>query len=145
MADPVTFTDAQRRTIAAGFADIDRRLKEMEAALVEAADESPFGAYQPDLTPAEIEALRGAFDRIRKTMLAWLDAHAIAPAGQRTSLRWALRVRLSALGVALADMGVGHLRGYGPVSDEVAAAAARIQEDLARLIETIGARLRTLP
>jgi len=132
----------QRRAVLMGFLDLHHRMSEMEALIARAGDPSPFSQTVPDLSPAEVEAVRGYFSRIRDTMLTFLRQQDIPVDVRRTSLRRTLLGSLQFLSVAAAELAPKRLAGYGPVSPSGAAQVTDVLRGLNQLIDELGARLR---
>ena len=59
----------------------------------------------------------------------------------RTGLRWTLQVGVTYLHIAVAEMAADRLRGYGPQDAAGAEAVVKMQNDLYRLIDRLGAYL----
>lgn len=137
-----SLNESQRRSVLLGCLDIDRRLAEMTALLVQTRDPSPFASYTNDLAPTEARVIQDYFTHLRETMLTWLRQQGVPVEVSRSSLRWTFQVHLTALHVAVAEMGPEKLRGYGPLDPAGRAAAVQLQHDLDRLVGRAAAYLR---
>jgi hypothetical protein len=135
--------ESQKRSVLAGLLDLHRRMAEMEAMLVQ--DPSPFSSFVHDLSPTESRVVRDSFARIRTAILAGLREAGIPLEVRRTSVRWTLQCGMTFLSAALAEMAPNRLRGYGSLDAAGAAQVVKIQQDLQRLIDELGAYLRQEP
>jgi GTP-binding protein EngB required for normal cell division len=134
--------DSQRRSVLFSLLDIHRRMAEMEAMLVQSTIASPFSQFVNDLSPTESQVVRDYFARIRTTMLACLREADIPLESRRTSVRWSLQCGMIFLSVALSEMAPERLRGYGTLDAAGETNVVKIQQDLHRLIDRLGAYLR---
>lgn len=139
---PVPLNDSQRRAVLFCLLDVHRRLAEMESLLVQSQSASPLSQYVNDLSPTEVRVVRDYFDRLRGRLLSCLNEVGITPEVRHGSLRWGLQVSLTALDVAVAELEPKRLRGYGSLSDAGDSAIVKVREDVARLIDRVGAYLR---
>jgi len=135
----------QRRAVLFGFLDLHHRMAEMEALLHRADDPSPFSQTVSDLAPAEAEAVRVYFGRIRDAMLTFLRERGIPLEVRRASLRRHLQGGVQFLSVALAEFAPKRLAGYGAVAPDGAAEVAEVQQNLNQLIDGLSAYLRPRP
>jgi GTP-binding protein EngB required for normal cell division len=131
-----------QRHILHGFLAIHNQMAELEALIAQGARPSPFSHYAGDLSPTECQLIQDYFFRIRTAMLGHLQELGIPLEVRRTSLRWVLQTHLMHLQVSVDDMGPKQLAGYGAVDATGAAAAVKIQDDLARLLNRVIAYLR---
>lgn len=131
-----------QRPIRFGFLDLHRRMAEMEALLIQSAAPTPFSQHVNDLAPTEVKVVQDYFARVRSTMLALLQELEMPLEVEKTSLRWALQVSMTALDLSLSEIEPKKLKGYGDVSPEAAAAAQKIQQELGRLFERLAAYLQ---
>jgi GTP-binding protein EngB required for normal cell division len=138
----IPLNPSQKRSLLFAFLDVHRRMAELEAAIEQSGISSPFSQYVADLSPTEVKVVRDYFARIRSTMLSCLQEAGIPLEVRQTSLRWALQVGMTFLHVAVAEMAPARLRGYGPLDAAGAEAVVRMQQDLYRLIDRLGAYLR---
>jgi len=125
------WTEGQKRAILSGFANLNSRLDELNAAVERSDSQSVFAKYDNDMTPEDIRAIRAGFAKLRQAMSAQLQDAGIAQNAPRSSLRWLLRVNLTYMAVALADLAPKNLRAYGPLDPAAKAAAEGMQESLA--------------
>jgi GTP-binding protein EngB required for normal cell division len=133
---------SQTQSVLFSFLDVHRRMAELEAMLAQSAIASPFSQYVSDLSPTESKVIQDYFARIRSTMLACLQEAGIPLEVRRTSVRWALQVGMSFLHIAIAEMTPERLRGYGPLDPAGSEAVIKIQQDLYRLMDRVGAYVR---
>jgi GTP-binding protein EngB required for normal cell division len=138
----ILLNPSQKQSILSGFLDVHRRMAELDAAITQSGISSPFSQHVGDLSPTEVKVVRDYFARIRTTMLSCLEEAGIPLEVRRTSLRWTLQVSMTFLHIAVAEMGPERLRGYGPLNAAAAEAVIKIQQDLYRLIDRLGAYLR---
>jgi len=131
----MTLNPEHKHVLVSCFLDIHGRLAEMEALIVQGAQSSAFSQHSSDVSPAEAEALRDNFARIRAAMLACLEKHDIPLDVRRISLRWTLQTHANFLRAAVAELGPEHLRGYGTLSAAARDEVERIQQDIARLVD----------
>ena len=99
------FNGAQTRAILCGFLDIHRRMAELEALLLPGTKPTPFSGYVNDLSLTEAKVIQDYFTRIRTAMLAHLRESEIPLDVQTTSLRWAIDVGISFIGINVAELG----------------------------------------
>ena len=99
------FNEAQTRAILCGFLDIHRRMTELEALLIPGTKPTPFSGYVNDLSPTEAKVVQDYFARIRTAMLAHLRESEIALDVRTTSLRWAIDVGISFIGINVCRAG----------------------------------------
>jgi hypothetical protein len=135
-------TANQKRAIRHAFLDVHQQLQEIEAALAQAADRSPFDRVVNDLSPTEAQLIRDYFARIRAAMVSCLREANIPLDVQRTSLRWTVQSRLMFVSVALEEIGPKQLAGYGPLTEARRAEILKLQDDVRRLIDRVSAFLR---
>jgi GTP-binding protein EngB required for normal cell division len=133
--------ESQKRSVLFGLLDIHRRMAEMEAMLAQCTIDSPFSPFVNDLSPTESQVVRDYFGRIRTTMVASLREVGIPLESNSTSVRWSLQVGMPFLSIALAEMAPDRLRGYGFLDAAGEATVVKIQQDLRRLVDRLGAYL----
>jgi GTP-binding protein EngB required for normal cell division len=138
----ISLNPSQKQSILFGFLDVHRRMAELEAAITQSGISSPFSQQVGDLSPTEVKVVQDYFTRIRTTMLSCLQEAGIPLEVRRTSLRWTLQVGMTFLHIAVAEMAPERLRGYGNLDAAEAEAVVKIQQDLYRLIDRLGAYLR---
>jgi GTP-binding protein EngB required for normal cell division len=136
------FNEAQTRAILCGFLDIHRRMAELEALLIPGTKPTPFSGYVNDLSPTEAKVIQDYFTRIRTAMLAHLHESEIPLDVRTTSLRWAIDVGISFIGINVAELGPKKLRGYGSLGEKALAEATRFQQDLERLVDQAATYIR---
>jgi GTP-binding protein EngB required for normal cell division len=136
------FNVAQTRAILSGFLDIHRRMAELEALLIPGAKPTPFAGYVNDLSPTEAKVIQDYFDRIRTAMLSDLRESEIPLDVRTTSVRRAIDVGISFIGINVAELGPKRLRGYGDLGAEAFAQATKFQQDLERLVDQAATYIR---
>ncbi len=124
-----------------GFLDVESRLKQMEALLVQGTRRYPLNEYVGDLSPTETKVVADYFARIRSTMQTCLEKHRIPIEVRPTSLRWALQCGMTMLDVALSDLGPKRLQGYGSIDEAGRQEVQSIQQELTRLTDRVSAYL----
>jgi GTP-binding protein EngB required for normal cell division len=137
-----TFGSNHARILVAGFLDLHHQIEEMEAFLAHIASSSALSERVNDISPTEAKVIQDYFARIRSTMLACLQENGVPLDIRRTSLRWTLQTRASFLHVGIAELGPEQLRGYGELSPAARDQLVKIQEELDRLVDRLGAYLR---
>jgi hypothetical protein len=136
------FNPAQTRAILCGFLDVHRRMAEIEALLSPGTKTTPFSTHVNDLSPTEAKILQDYFARIRIAMLEHLRESEIPLDVQTTSLRWAIDVGISFIGINIAELGPKKLRGYGALDERASARATNFQQDLERLVDQAATYIR---
>jgi GTP-binding protein EngB required for normal cell division len=136
------FNSAQTRAILCGFLDIHRRMAELEALLGPSLKPTPFSGYVNDLSPTEAKVVQDYFTRVRTAMLEHLRESEIPLDIRPTSLRWAIDIGTSFIGINAAELGPKKLRGYGALSARASAQATKFQQDLERVIDQAAAYIR---
>ena len=136
------FSSNHARILVAGFLDIHHQIEEMEALLASGASSSALSERVNDISPTEAKVIQDYFARIRSTLLACLQENGVPLDIRRTSLRWTLQTRGTFLHVAIAELGPEQLRGYGELSPAARDALLKIQQELDRLVDRLGAYLR---
>ena len=136
------FNEAQTRVILCGFLDVHRRMAELEAQLSPSTEPTPFTGYVNDLSPTEAKVLQDYFARIRTAMLEHLRESEISLDVKTTSLRWAIDIGISFIGINASELGVKKLRGYGALGEAATVKATKLQQDLERLVEQAATHIR---
>jgi hypothetical protein len=136
------FNSAQTRAILCGFLDIHRRMAELEALQSPSTKSTPFSGYVNDLSPTEAKVVQDYFARIRTAMLEHLRESEIPLDVRPTSLRWAIDVGISFIGINVAELGPKKLRGYGALGEKSCAQATKFQQDLERLVDQAATYIR---
>jgi GTP-binding protein EngB required for normal cell division len=136
------FNEAQTRAILCTFLDIHRRMAQLEALLTPGMKATPFSGYVNDLSPTEARVVQDYFTRIRTAMLAHLRESEIPVDVRPTSLRWAIDVGISFIGINLSELGLKKLRGYGDLGENASAQTMRFQQDLERLVDQAATYVR---
>ena len=136
------FNDAQTRAILCGFLDIHRRMAELEALLIPGTKPTPFSGSVYDLSPTEAKVVQDYFARIRTAMLAHLHESEIPLDVRTTSLRWAIDVGISFIGINVGELGPNKLRGYGALGEKASAQTTKFQQDLERLVDHAATYIR---
>lgn len=131
-----------QRPMRFGFLDLHRRMAEMEALLAQSAVPTPFSQHINDLSPTEARVVQDYFSRARSTMVALFQELFIPLEIQKTSLRWALQVSMTALDISLSELEPKKLAAYGELSPEGHAAAQKVQLELQRLFDRLSAYLQ---
>jgi len=124
-----------KRALAAGMADIERRIADLESAL--RAHATPLTEYSDDLSAAQHHQLHKYFARIRSAMVDCARDHEIPLDRRSTSLRWLMQSGLSMLRVAVDDLGERRLKGYGTVSAPARRELAQCQHAIGGLIDEL--------
>lgn len=121
----------QVRAVVTRFAYMDGLLTRLEELARGAV--SPFDRERPDLTPDEAARI-GEFVTLARTELAMaLDRLGIEHPVPDGSARWSAKTMLTFAEVALGDLTVDFLRGYGKLGTETAA-----------IVEAVNGRLRAV-
>jgi GTP-binding protein EngB required for normal cell division len=136
------FNDAQTRAVLCGFLDIHRRMVELEALLIRGTNPTPFSEHVNDLSPTEAKVVEDYFARIRTAMLEHLRELEIPLDVRTKSLRWAIDVGISFIGINVGELGPKKLRGYGNLGEKASSKAAKFQQDLERLIDQAATYVR---
>ncbi|MGO8752344.1 MAG: dynamin family protein, partial [Thermoguttaceae bacterium] len=123
------------------FLHIESRLNEMEPLLAQGKRPSPLDQHFHDLSPTEAKVVEDYFARIRSTMVTCLEKHGIPVEVHRISLRWSLQTGLNFLGVAVAEVSPGQLRGYGELDEAGRQEVTSIQQEIDRLLDRVVAYL----
>lgn len=137
-----TLSPNHARILIAGFLDLHHQIEEMEALLAASANSSALSERINDISPTEAKVIQDYFARIRSTLLACLQENGVPLDIRRISLRWTLQTRGTFLHVAIAELGPEQLRGYGELSPAARDALVKIQQELDRLVDRLGAYLR---
>ncbi len=124
-----------RRALAAGMADIERRIADLEAAL--GAHATPLAEYSNDLTVDEQEQIREYFALLRAAMVECARDHDIPLDRRTTSLRWIMQSGASMLRVAVDDLGERRLKGYGEISPAARQELLDCQQTLGTLVDDL--------
>ena len=136
------FNSAQTRAILCGFLDIHRRMGELEALLSPRTKSTPLSGYVNDLSPTEAKVVQDYFARIRTAMLEHLRQSEIPLDVRPTSLRWAIDIGISFIGINVAELGPKKLRGYGALNERASAQATKFQQDLEGLVDQAATYIR---
>ena len=83
-----------------------------------------------DLAPAEQRLVHDYIARLRTQLVRMLDGQGLPPAPRRFGLRHSLLTHLTFVDVAVEELKPHHMRGYGAVAPEAAAALNGIVEEL---------------
>lgn len=134
--------EPQQNSVRTSFCVLHKKMAELEGLMSEGAKPSPFSHYVPDLSPTEAKVVRDYFARIRAVMLSDLEEAGIPLELRRTSLRWAVQCGAMSLSVMVDEMGPRKLSNYGPLDDEGRQRAAKVQEDVRRLVDRLAAYIR---
>jgi len=137
-----TLSPNHARILVSGFLDLHHQIEEMEALLAQSAGSSALSERVNDISPTEVKVIQDYFARVRSTLLACLQENGVPLDVRRTSLRWTLQTRATFLHVAIAELGPEQLRGYGELSPAARDALVKIQQELDRLVDRLGAYLR---
>jgi hypothetical protein len=119
-----------------------RRMSELEALLTPGTKPTPFSGYVNDLSPTEAKVVQDHFARIRMAMLAHLRESEIPLDVRTTSLRWAIGVGISFIGINVAELGPNKLRGYGALGKKASSQTTKFQQDLERLVDQAATYVR---
>jgi GTP-binding protein EngB required for normal cell division len=132
MADPALKLNANHRnTLLAGFKYIDRLLTDGLAAIASGADTGAvFSPVITDATPTQRKIIADQIARLRRALRAALTACEIPVRPPTVSAIWSLRTTLTAVSIALEELGPKHLRGYGAIDVATAAGIAVLQAQL---------------
>ena len=136
------FNSAQTRAVLCGFLDIHRRMAELEALLGPSTKPTPFSAHVNDLSPTEAKVIQDYFARIRIAMLEHLRESEVPLDVRPTSLRWAIDVGISFIGITIAELGPKKLSGYGALDARASAQATKFRHDLERLVDQAATYIR---
>jgi GTP-binding protein EngB required for normal cell division len=117
-------------------------MAELEALLGPSLKPTPFSGYVNDLSPTEAKVVQDYFARVRTAMLEHLRESEIPLDIRPTSLRWAIDIGTSFIGINVAELGPKKLRGYGALSERASAQATKFQQDLERVIDQAAAYIR---
>ncbi len=137
-----TLNPSQQRSIAACCVELHRRIADMEASLDPSTVTTAFSQYVNDLSPTEVEVLKGYFARLRSTMLACLEENQISLVSRHTSLRWALQCGCMYFDVVLGDLTPKRMAGYGKLDFSGKAVVEKFHDDMSQLVHLMSASLK---
>jgi len=131
-----------RRHILSSLQHIDGQFAEIEGVMAGIGVESPLSQYTLDLQPMQRRVVEDFLRRIRREMASAAQRLGVPPGERRTAASWAIRSRLLAVSIAIAEMDPHHLRGYGDLTAEDKTEISRQCAELDRLIGRLEAYLR---
>jgi len=135
----ITLSPSQRNRLLVTCKHIDGLLGDIEATLNAAASNSAFPNYVEDVSSFQRKGIEAQIARLRAQLLQVLDSQSIAPEPPQISATHSIKVSLSFIDIAVAELAPRHMRGYGPVSDK---AAADLSEIVAKLQAAVREMLR---
>lgn len=132
-----TLNGAQRQRLLITCKHIDRLLGDIEATLNTAASKTVFPSYSNDVTAAQRKTIEDYIARVRGQLLQVLAGESLSPAPPRISAAHSIRVNLTFVDIAIAELAPHYMRGYGPVSEEGAADLNGIVAELKSAIKEL--------
>lgn len=120
------------RLVRATFAHLDSLLRDMEA--LTRPPYSPFVKERADLAPDEARLLESFIAMVRARMMTALDRLNLPRPEPALSARWSITTSLAFAEVALAELRLEGLRGYGDLAPETAREVEAVAEDIATLL-----------
>jgi len=130
--------------LAAGMADIERRVVELEAALK--ASQHPRSDVVDDLSKTQHMEMETALAALRRALFQCAEDHEVTLDRRSTNLSWLLQSGLAMLRVAVDDLGARRMRGYGPLDDSAVEELKQIQTSIDGSVDALlalVARLRS--
>lgn len=128
------------RRILATFTHIDQLLESVEN--LARPNPSPFSRERPDMSEKERKQLVSFVKRARERMLAAFDRLGIPRPEPGLSARRSVATSLLYAEIALAELDVATLRGYGPLDERTAAEIRELAEALSRVMQEGAALIR---
>lgn len=122
--------DNHRNTLLAGLKYMDRLLAEGLAGLAPPNEGAVFAPMIPDATPMQRKVIADLVAHVRRTMRATLDACEIPIRPPTLGALWSLRSALTAVQIAVEELGPSYLSGYGALDEATAASVSVLQAQL---------------
>jgi hypothetical protein len=133
----ISLNPSQRQRLLVTCKHIDDLLGDIEATLNTTASKSIFPAYVGDVSPAQRSAIEASVSRMRRQLLQVLSRQSLAPESPTISAAHSIRVNLTFVEIAIAELAPHYMRGYGPISQEGAADLTRIMGELQSMVEAL--------
>ncbi len=131
MSNPTpNLNDNHRNTLLAGLKYMDRLLAEGFAGLAPANEGAVFAPMIPDATPMQRKVIADLVAQVRRTMRATLEACEIPIRPPTLGALWSLRSALTAVQIAVEELGPSYLSGYGALDEETVASVSVLQAQL---------------
>jgi hypothetical protein len=133
----ITLNQSQRNRLLVTCKHIDRLLGDIEATLKAASSNSVFPNYIRDVSSFQRKAMETEVARLRGQLLHVLASQSMAPEEPQISATHSIKVALTFVDIAIAELAPRHMRGYGPVSEEAAV-------DLSDIVAELQSRVRDM-
>ena len=117
----ITLNASQRQRLLITCKHIDKLLGDIEGTLNASASRTVFPSYVSDISPIQQQAIEDYIARIRAQLLQVLAGQSLAPEQPHISAAHSIRVNLTFIDIAIAELAPHYMRGYGPVSQQGAA------------------------
>ncbi len=117
----ITLNASQRQRLLITCKHIDKLLGDIEATLNAAASNSVFPSYVGDISPIQRKTIEDYIARMRGQLLQVLAGQSLAAEQPHISASHSVRVNLTFIDIAIAELAPHYMRGYGSVSEEGAA------------------------
>ena len=111
----------QRQRLLVSCRHIDKLLSDIEATLDATSSKTVFPSYVTDISPMQRMAIEDYIARIRMQLLQVLHSQSLVPEPPSISAAHSIRVNLTFIDIAIAELAPRYMRGYGPVSEQGAA------------------------
>jgi len=128
--DHITLNPSQRNRLLVTCKHIDGLLGSIEATLNAAASNSVFPNYAEDVSSFQRRGIEAQIARLRSQLLQVLASQSMAPEPPQISATHSIKVALTFVDIAIAELAPRHMRGYGTVSEEAAADLNEIVSEL---------------
>ncbi|HUE05662.1 MAG TPA: dynamin family protein [Bryobacteraceae bacterium] len=145
MATENPLNEAQQRRLLGNSQYADRLLSDIEAILSAAESKTIFPKFVPDLSPAQVQLIRGYMARFRTQLARALDGLAIRPPAPSFGALHSVRVTLTFVRVAVQEMAPHYLRGYGEVAEQAVPQLEGLCAELEGMLERLSAALAESP
>ena len=113
-----TLNASQRNRLLITCKHIDKLLGDIEATLNAAASKSVFPSYVGDISSIQRKTIEDYVAQIRGQLLQVLAGQSLAPEQPHISVAHSIRVNLTFIDIAIAELAPRHMKGYGPVSEQ---------------------------
>jgi GTP-binding protein EngB required for normal cell division len=127
--------DNHRRSLSAIFRQLDRLLRDVEAA--NAAARSPFSRFYADLSPAQQQVVEDYVGHLREQIQEAMRALDVALPTPDSPASWSIQTALSFARIAIQEIDPSRLKGYGPLAPEASETIRRLNGDLERTVRRL--------
>ena len=145
MATENPLNEAQQRRLLGNSQYADKLLSDIEAILSAAESKTIFPKFVSDLSPAQVQLIRGYMARFRTQLARALDGLAIRPPAPSFGALHSVRVTLTFVRVAVQEMAPHYLRGYGEVAEQAVSQLEGVCAELEGMLERLSAALAESP